>query len=268
MDARDDLMMYVPESTPDTNTPRYPNSTARKKRESDLFAYRRESFGALGAYALLFSTMYPEPTTQVSETSYVATFDVPLQEHLQEHSSPIHEAIEVPSFNIQQPRVPVDPVVQARTIRYGLLNLVREPFASAPARDSQVIASLRLNMINLYLKYVIQALLYLLIAYLLWLTLSFCFQAPAFILIPLTILAALHLAARRMHQPDHALHDPDGYRFHSLTGPYDLVSNTSILIDKIANHSVRFFSGITTRLAATTVLDTQISYVPDNRFEL
>lgn len=268
MEDMNELTMCYPGLTPNTHTHRPSNSTARKKRESDLFAYhRRESMDPLGAYALLFA-MYPEPPAQVSETSYVPTSDVPLQEHLQEHSSPIHEAIEVSSFNVQQPRVPVDPVVQAKTIRYGLLNLVREPFASAPARDPQVIASLRLNMINLYLKYVIQALLYLLIAYLLWLTLSFCFQAPAFILIPLTILAALHLAARRMHQPDHALHDPDGYGFHSLTGPYDTVSNTSILIDKIANYSVGFFSGVATRLAETTVLDTQISYVPDNRFEL
>lgn len=180
-----------------------------------------------------------------------------------EHHSPI---IQQPRFD-EQPAIvpivpPVDPAVQARTIRYGLLNLWRQPFAAAPTRDAEAAAALRLNMANLYIKFVILALLYLLTAYLLWLALSVCFQIPAIILVPLTIITALHLAARRMHQPDHALHEENGYGYHSLTGPYEFVSNANIIIDRIANYSVGFFSGFARRLAHTTALDNQITYVP------
>lgn len=213
------------------------NHTNNSRRQSDL-----------RAYMILWGA---EVSPQHSPEHHVQVIDA----RPRTHSSPVTPT-----------SVPVDPKIQKENIRYGLLNAFRTPSTTAAQRSSEEIHTLRLNMINLYLKYIIQTILYSLAAYLLWVILSACFQMPIYVLIPLVLVFALHLAARRMHHPDHALQENKGYTLHSLTGPYDAMSNACILIDKAANYSVGFFSGFANRLANSTLLDNQITYVPKNGF--
>ncbi|MGV3740503.1 MAG: hypothetical protein ACO1N3_04345 [Gammaproteobacteria bacterium] len=257
-----------------------PTST-KKKKMSDIgrsaLRTSQKEYDSISLYAALYGVVLPPASSLRQANNHHPEDDEPLSpntqlnhsQFAQEHNSPIIERSSAPSSQtiIEQPViiVPVDPIAQAQTIRYGLFNLWREPSRSAPVRDAEASAALRLNMVNLYLKFVIQTLLYLLTAYLLWSALSLCFQVPTYILIPLTIIGALHLAARRMHQTDHELDDSNGYRFHSITGPYEVISDTNIIIDRIANYSVGFFSGFARRLSHTTALDNQITYVPENR---
>ena len=157
----------------------------------------------------------------------------------------------------------VDPRLEEQTISYGLLNVFRRPNATPVVREAEASATLRFNMINLYIKFVIQALLYLLAAYLLYVILQACFQMPLIILIPLILVSALHLAARNMHRSEHALLNEEGYNDHSLSGPFDVLANTCVLIDRAANYGVGFFSAYARRLADSTILDNQITYVPN-----
>lgn len=152
----------------------------------------------------------------------------------------------------------------ATTIQYGLLNIIRPTFESAPQRTAEQTYTVRLNMINMYLKYVIQALLYFLAAILILTIATWCAKFLGIMMLPFTLICALHLAAREMHQPHNHLHETHAHRDRSLIESQNWATPIHGLIDRTANYSVGFFSGITSRLANSSMFDKQIAHIPDN----
>ena len=158
----------------------------------------------------------------------------------------------------------------ATTIQYGLLNLIRPTFESAPQRNAEHIYTVRLNMINMYLKYVIQALLYFVAATLILTIATGCAKFLGIMMLPFTLICALHLAAREMHQPHNRLHETNAHQDRSLIEGegQDWTTQIHCRIDRRANYSVGFFSGLTSRLANSSMFDKQIAHIPDNSSNL
>lgn len=152
----------------------------------------------------------------------------------------------------------------AATIQYGLLNLIRPSFDNAPQRQEELAHTVRLNMINLYLKFIVQALLYGLAAILVLTIVTLCTKFLSVLLPPITLICALHMAARAMHQPHNQLHAPNAYQARSLVENLNWGNTLHGLIDRTSNYSVGFFSGFATFLANSSLLDRQIAHVPDN----
>ena len=149
----------------------------------------------------------------------------------------------------------------SNTMQYGILNVFRPVPESAPQRASELDLIVRINMGNLYLKFIIQALLYLLTAMLLLTVVS---KISAFVLISGVMLGSLHMAARTMHQLDNRLHEENAHQGHALFQGQNWAEKYHEIIDSAANYAVGFFSGWTRRLANTSVLDQQIQHIPDN----
>ncbi len=156
----------------------------------------------------------------------------------------------------------------ATTIQYGLLNLIRPTFESAPQRTAELAYTVRLNMINMYLKYVIQALLYFVAATLIFAIATGCAKFLGIMMLPFTLIYSLHLAAREMHQPHNRLHETNAHQDRSLIEGQDWATQIHGRIDRSANYSVGFFSGLTSRLANSSMFDKQIAHIPDNSSNL
>lgn len=165
---------------------------------------------------------------------------------------------------------PAQPTTEqiSNTIQFGILNLLRTVPESGPQRASEVALRVRINMGNLYLKFIIQALLYLVTAMLLLTVVTWCCKISAFVLISLAMLGSLHMAARRMHQPDNRLHEENAHQAHSLFQGQNWTEKYHEIIDSSANYAVGFFSGLTRRLANTSALDQQIQHIPDNSLSM
>lgn len=161
---------------------------------------------------------------------------------------------------------PTQPTAEeiSHTIQYGILNLLRTAPESSPQRSSEVARIVRINMCNIYLKFIIQALLYVLAALLLLTLVTWCCKMPTLVLIPLAILAPLHMAARMMHQPDNRLHIEHAHQAHSLFQGQNWAEKLHTIIDSTADYTVGFFSEFTRPLANTSLLDQQIQHIPDN----
>lgn len=152
----------------------------------------------------------------------------------------------------------------ATTIQYGLLNIIRPKFDNAPQRTEEVAHTVRLNMINMYLKFMIQALLYGLAAILVLTIVTLCTKFLSILLLPVILICALHMAARAMHQQHNQLHAPNAYQENSLVKDLNWGNALHGFFDRTSNYSVGFFSGFATFLANSPLLDKQIAHVPDN----
>lgn len=168
-----------------------------------------------------------------------------------------------PALQIENP-AQLSPEQITTSIRYGLWNLWRAALQPEPQRSEAISQTIRLNMARIYFKYMIQALLYLLIGALCALVLFWCFKAPMVALIPLVIIFALHLAAQEMHQSDNLLHEPDAHLRHSLGQHQNWSTKIHNYIDYAANSAVSFFSPITNKIANSKTFDKQITWIPDN----
>lgn len=150
----------------------------------------------------------------------------------------------------------------------GLLNLCRTPPASH-ATDRSTVLTMRLNMINTYLKFIIQAVLYILSALLLGTILSFTLQFSFKILVPVILLMVLQMAARNIHNPGNEFQNPDVHENLSLGDNLAwVIDKKNMVIDKAANYTVGLFQPLTRRLAQSSFLDRQLAYIPDNRMKL
>ena len=99
----------------------------------------------------------------------------------------------------------------------------------------------------MYLKYVIQALLYFVAATLILTIATGCAKFLGIMMLPFTLICALHLAAREMHQPHNRLHETNAHQDRSLIEGQDWATQIHGLIDSSANYTVGFFSGLTSR---------------------
>lgn len=154
------------------------------------------------------------------------------------------------------------------TIQYGLLNLIRPIFNTATQRTDELAQTVRLNMINSYLKYMIQALLYILVVMLAYALITLCAKCLGFLIVPIALIWALHSAARGMHQPNNQLHIPNSHQTTSLATEATWTHAIHAFIDKTANYSLGFFSDFATSLANSSLLDRQITHIPDNSYNL
>ncbi len=146
----------------------------------------------------------------------------------------------------------------------GLITLLLSSPSSQHKRNPAVAQTVRLNMGKIYLKFIIQALLYLLTAYLFVSAITLCFKLSCTVLIPITILCALQQAARRMHAGRNRLHDENGSQNYSLTSDIKWTSNKFLgIIDGASNFALGLFSFIPERLAQTSVLNGQMSHITD-----
>ena len=163
------------------------------------------------------------------------------------------------------------------TSRYGLLHLFLAPANPIPQRSEEESANLRLNMINLYLKYMIQALIYFFLAFLVLKITLWCAQFFTFLLLPIILIGALHMAAVEMHKPNNRMHETNIHQNCSLFDRANLGANvqqcmdaTIHFIDNSTNHALRFFSelnlGREYNRMVCTVLDIQIPNIPNNNF--
>ena len=120
----------------------------------------------------------------------------------------------------------------------------------------------------MYLKYVIQALLYFVAATLIFAIATGCAKFLGIMMLPFTLIYSLHLAAREMHQPHNRLHETNAHQDRSLIEGQDWATQIHGRIDRSANYSVGFFSGLTSRLANSSMFDKQIAHIPDNSSNL
>ena len=146
----------------------------------------------------------------------------------------------------------------------GLVTLFLPSLTSQHKRQDDVAHTVRLNMGRVYLKFVIQALLYLLSTYIFISAVTLFFKLPCMILIPIAILCALQLAARSMMYGINRLHAANADQNYSLTNDIIWASNKfQGLIEHASNFALRLFTFIPERLAQTTLLDRQMAHIPD-----
>lgn len=149
-------------------------------------------------------------------------------------------------------------------VNLGLLNILRSTPPNQAKRSSSLSNTVRLSMARIYCKFIIQALLYLLATYLL----TLCFQLPWTVLVPLTIICALHLAARTMHSTRNSLHRSDAHQNYSLTRDMKWVDKRfHSLIDHSSNFTLGLFSAVPQKIADSRLfglLDRQMAHIPDN----
>ena len=147
----------------------------------------------------------------------------------------------------------------------------RSPITEQPgfiAIDKEAAYTVRLNIITICLKFVIQALFYLLAARVLLTLLTLCFTLPLLLLVPGVSFLAIYLAYN-LQPPQNNLCVTDAHQTISLAEKY---ANWSTRLDKhidhAANHSLRFFSGLTTRLANSALFDQSVgseqTRIPNN----
>lgn len=150
-------------------------------------------------------------------------------------------------------------------VNLGLLNILRSAPPHQAQRSKEISNRVRLNMASIYCKFVIQALLYLLATYLSWMLLTLCFKLSWTVLIPLTIICAIHLAARTMHITRNKLHVISAHQNESLTSNMKWVAKRfHNLIEHSSNFALGLFSALPQKIADSHLLDRQMAHIPDN----
>lgn len=149
-------------------------------------------------------------------------------------------------------------------VNLGLLNILRSTPPNQAKRSSSLSNIVRLSMARIYCKFIIQALLYLLATYLL----TLCFQLSWTVLVPLTIICAIHLAARTMHSTRNQLHSSNAHQRCSLIRDMKWVAKRfHSLIDHSSNFTLGLFSALPQKIADSRLLgllDRQMAHIPDN----
>ncbi|PJD90737.1 MAG: hypothetical protein CK424_08715 [Legionella sp.] len=150
---------------------------------------------------------------------------------------------------------------------FAFFNIFRSAPASAPQRSAIDMQEIRLKLMSAYIKFVIQALCYLLATYIAWKALSVIFSLSFVILIPTLVFIALQAAAKSMYLDAEGNFDTlaDDHIQASLSANGSWAMNKGFkAIDTISEYATSLFftESVKESLKNATFLDNQIAFIP------